>query len=170
MVATGDGRYTVTLPDGSIHEGVTERFAQQLLGEEVDSVGIIRDVVQKVGDFIPGNDIFDQAGAWYDELGNPIMNMGPTGVPPNTGQPVVINQGGGAPPAVIPPGAVGTGSCGGGPSPVLKKVCGVYKWVIPKRRRRRQLLTNRDYNDLLKLQTLKVNQNMTAAISKALTR
>lgn len=53
---------------------------------------------------------------------------------------------------------------------VYKKVCGVYKWVKPGRRRRRDLLTERDYNALLRIQSLKVNQNMTIAIAKALSR
>jgi len=60
--------------------------------------------------------------------------------------------------------------CNTGASPVYKKVCGVYKWVYPKRRRRRTLLTESDYNALLRVQNLKVNQNMTVAIAKALTR
>lgn len=60
--------------------------------------------------------------------------------------------------------------CDTGPSPVYKKVCGVYKWVYPKRRRRRQLLTDSDYNGLLRIESLKVNKNMTIAIAKALTR
>lgn len=53
---------------------------------------------------------------------------------------------------------------------VYKKVCGQYKWVKQTRRRRRKLLTESDYNGLLKLQTLKVNQNMTVAIAKAIGR
>lgn len=38
-----------------------------------------------------------------------------------------------------------------GATPVYKKVCGVYKWVIPKRKRRKQLLTNSDAAGLAKL-------------------
>ncbi len=53
---------------------------------------------------------------------------------------------------------------------VYKKVCGEYKWVKQKRRRRRKLLTDSDYNGLLKLQTLKNNANMNIAIAKALGR
>lgn len=72
-----------------------------------------------------------------------------------------------APAAVTAPTAA---ACGTGASPVYKKVCGVYKWVYPKRRRRRALLTNGDYNDLLRIENLKVNKNMSVAIAKALTR
>ncbi len=43
------------------------------------------------------------------------------------------------------------------------------KWVRC-RRRRRKLLTESDYNALLKIQTLKNNQNMQVAIAKALSR
>lgn len=40
-------------------------------------------------------------------------------------------------------------SCGG--SPVYKKVCGQYKWVTPKRRRRKRLATQGDLKDLAAL-------------------
>ena len=47
----------------------------------------------------------------------------------------------------------GQRACGGA-SPVYKKVCGQYKWVYPKRRRRKQLLTNSDAAGLAKLKGL----------------
>jgi len=47
--------------------------------------------------------------------------------------------------------------------------CGNGGW-IKRRRRRRQLLSESDYNALLRIETLKVNKNMTMAIGKALTR
>ncbi len=47
--------------------------------------------------------------------------------------------------------------------------CGRGGW-IKRRRRRRQLLSESDYNALLRIETLKVNKNMTMAIGKALTR
>lgn len=114
--------------------------------------------------------------AWIDDLGQlvgiaapflggstPAPQVYTTGYDPS--EPVLANGG------TSGPGAPVTfANCAPGASPVWKKVCGEYKWVTPKRRRRRQLLTNRDYDDLLKLQTIKVNANMTAAISKALTR
>lgn len=68
------------------------------------------------------------------------------------------------------PGPAAAAACGPGGSPVWKKVCGQYKWVYPKRRRRRQLLTESDYNALLRIENLKVNKNMSVAIAKALTR
>jgi len=49
---------------------------------------------------------------------------------------------------VNPPTQCGTAS------PVYKKVCGAYKWVFPKRRRRKQLLTNSDAAGLAKLKGL----------------
>ncbi len=51
-----------------------------------------------------------------------------------------------------------------------KKSCGEWKWVKSGRRRRRVILTDSDYNGLLKLQTLKVNSNMNIAIAKAIGR
>ncbi len=41
-----------------------------------------------------------------------------------------------------------------GAQPVYKKVCGVYKWVIPKKKRRKQLLSNSDASGLAKLKGL----------------
>jgi len=127
-----------------------------------EGVSIINDVVDLLGDIFTD----DPDSGWWDTMGRPP--------PPAvmTPAPVVIQGGGGGVPPP-PPGypMAAAGSCGpSGPQPVYKQVCGVYKWVTPKRRRRRQLLTDSDYDSLLKLQTLKVNSNMTAAISKALTR
>jgi len=50
-----------------------------------------------------------------------------------------------------PPPPGGNGMNCDGPQPVWKKVCGVYKWVYPKRRRRRQLLTRTDAAGLAQL-------------------
>lgn len=41
-----------------------------------------------------------------------------------------------------------------GPKPVWKYSCGGYRWVYPKRRRRKQLLTNSDAAGLAKLKGL----------------
>jgi len=41
-----------------------------------------------------------------------------------------------------------------GPKPVYKYSCGGYRWVYPKRRRRKQLLTNSDAAGLAKLKGL----------------
>jgi len=52
---------------------------------------------------------------------------------------------------VIPeaPSAPAQSHCGG--SPVYKKVCGEYRWVTPKRRRRKRLATQSDLKDLAAL-------------------
>lgn len=50
-----------------------------------------------------------------------------------------------------------------GPSPVWKKVCGTYKWVYPKRRRRKQLITQSDAAGLAKLKGI-VGQGKTMEI------
>lgn len=54
---------------------------------------------------------------------------------------------------IIPeaPAPTASHSCGGGASPVYKKVCGQYKWVTPKRRRRKRLATQSDLKDLAAL-------------------
>lgn len=53
---------------------------------------------------------------------------------------------------------------------VYKKHCGEYRWVKQSRRRRKKLLTDADFNALLRIQALKVNTNMTIAIAKAIGR
>jgi len=50
----------------------------------------------------------------------------------------------------------------------LTKVCGVWKWVKSRRHRRRKLLTDADYNGLLKIQTLSNSKNMQIALAKAI--
>lgn len=73
------------------------------------------------------------------------------GAPPST--PVTYdNTGGGTGPPPPPNGGVVAGACGPvGPQPVWKKVCGVYKWVLPKRRRKRALATKGDLSQLAAL-------------------
>lgn len=71
--------------------------------------------------------------------------------PPATiGTAVITGNGCNLPPGPPPPPG-GCGMNGEGPQPVWKKVCGVYKWVYPKRRRRRQLLTRSDAAGLAQL-------------------
>lgn len=118
----------------------------------------------------------DDVVSFFDDLGDIIIDLIPAYVnPPGPSVPYqppsFVDPTLGPGPAPMPPGP-GGGSCapGDGPKPVWKCVCGVYKWVYPKRRRRRQLLTESDYNGLLRIESLKVNKNMTVAIAKALTR
>ena len=119
----------------------------QLLAGD-DTVGVFDDLGDVFVDWV-GQQVLDQP-APQQLVGTP---------PVGTAPPTISSQ------TMQAPG------CGvGGASPVYKKVCGVYKWVYPKRRRRRALLTNGDYNDLLRIEGLKVNKNMTTAIAKALTR
>jgi len=65
---------------------------------------------------------------------------GPVPAPGTSVVPTVINQPG--------PGAA---SCANGASPVWKKVCGQYKWVYPKRRRRKRLASKGDLADIAAL-------------------
>ncbi len=96
----------------------------------------------------------------YDTVDTAFGGMLPGGVAPQYGQgpleqysapaPVVIQQGGGGvPPAVISGGACGADDPSRGM--VYKKVCGQYKWVKQKRRRRRGLATKGDLRDLASL-------------------
>lgn len=77
---------------------------------------------------------------------------GPTGYAPGGGFTLATDMdqpGGGIPgyDVIKEPNAA---RCGGA-SPVYKKVCGGYKWVYPKKRRRRQLLTKSDAAGLAQL-------------------
>lgn len=75
----------------------------------------------------------------------------PGGAPPQQIVQTVVGDpgGGGQPPAVINQGA----ACGDDPSRgmVYKKVCGQYRWVKQKRRRRKSLATKGDLQDLASL-------------------
>ncbi len=73
-------------------------------------------------------------------------------------QPGAVLAGGGGvvvppagPPMAPPPGGGGACGPGSGGAPVFKSVCGVYKWVYPKRRRRKALATKGDLKDLAAL-------------------
>jgi len=118
---------------------------------------------------LPGsNDIFDQGANLLN-----IWQQGGSGTPA-VPPPVVLSS----PPtgiggAGIPNLPTTFGSC----EPddpmkgyVMKKVCGQWRWIKPKRRRRKPLLTESDYNALLRIESLKVNKNMTVAIAKTLSR
>ncbi len=130
------------------------------LQQEVEDVPSFFD---DLGDLVIG------AGAQYlQQALAPDVVYGPQQFGGNVGIPAPSGGGSMASPGVPPAVAQQCGPAGGWP--VWKRVCGVYKWVYPKRRRRRQLLTESDYNGLLRIESLKVNSNMKVAIAKALTR
>ncbi len=97
------------------------------------------------------------AGGWLPggvPVGGTIGPVAPPGfVTPGNG--VVGGGGGGG--VIVPPqgpsGPAGPAACGpgGGGTPVYKRVCGAYKWVYPKRRRRKSLATKGDLRDLASL-------------------
>ncbi len=93
------------------------------------------------------------------------------GVSAMAGPTLIANTPGGGIPfgefiAEPPPEAIADGMKGW----AYKKSCGEWRWIKSSRRRRRVLLTESDYNSLLRVETLKVNHNMTIAIAKALGR
>jgi len=108
----------------------------------------------ELGDFFGG--VLDLGSAYISSKFAPIQTQqfAPTQSLLAAGfvaPPGVVGNGGA--PVIPPPPSGGGGACGipCGPSPVWKKVCGVYKWVTPKRRRRKQLLTQSDAAGLAKL-------------------
>lgn len=124
-----------------------------VLTSEEPPVGIIEDItgaIEGVGEII---------GAWDRLTGEPapVMNY-----------PALVQNATTGVPVVVPPGGGGSG----GPPGMYwspRANCGAGKW-IKYRRKRRRLLSESDYNALLRIETLKVNKNMTMAIGKALTR
>lgn len=78
---------------------------------------------------------------------------GPTGYPPGGGFNMtdMAIPGGGIPGYDFIPEPGGQ-QCG--PKPVYKYSCGGYRWVYPKRKRRKQLLSNGDAAGLAKLKGL----------------
>lgn len=87
------------------------------------------------------------AGAQQPDITYVNAGGGPTGYTPGEGFAMdTIEKAGEMGGAIMgPPPA----ACGG--SPVYKKVCGAYRWVYPKRRRRKQLLTKSDAAGLAQL-------------------
>lgn len=109
-----------------------------------------------LGDFFSG--VGDIALEWLGGQVNPTnITIAP--------QPVTLLNGGGN--GVTPiataatPAPMAAQHCG--PSPVYKKVCGQYRWVWPKRRRRRQLLTGSDAAGLTQLVNILGNGKATQA-------
>ncbi len=117
--------------------------------EETD-VGVFSDIYDQIdtgwGGMLPGG-----VPPFWDSPTLGIPNIGPSSMPsplpmPTT-SPVIIGPDGSTLPGQFQKG----GSCEGGPYPVWKRVCGTYKWVMPKRRRRKQLATKGDIKSLAAL-------------------
>lgn len=132
--------------------------------------------------YVPNNTMFPSGGeevSFWDDLGDLAISwigqeagLFPTTTVPQT--PSVITGGGGTggvPPTTVvsSPGLPPINPNTGQPYKNMKWDPYKGKWVRC-RRRRRKLLTDSDYNALLKIQTLKNNQNMQVAIAKALGR
>jgi len=111
-----------------------------IFGTAVETIGNV------FGDWVGADGSFglDSTLGWAPTLG-PTVAAGPAVFTDPVAGVVLAPSGPGSPP--MPPGPPPPpGGCNmnDGPSPVWKKVCGVYKWVYPKRRRRKQLLTQSD--------------------------
>lgn len=138
LVAPGGAATLVeTIPAGTVtDDGIVygETTEDEEMGWITETIGEIYTTVDQnvFGGALPGGYIAGQAP--------PAGFINPA---------TVMTQGTGA--GVVqgaPPPAVAQAACGNGPSPVYKKVCGVYKWVYPKRRRRRSLATKGDIRDI----------------------
>lgn len=112
---------------------------------DVSLLGDIYDVVDaSLGGVLPGGVPMQVPTAWGGPVG-PIYQQAPSSLP------VPQAQGGMAPPG-LPPATAGTCS----PDDpykgwVYKRVCGQWKWVKKKYRRRKQLFTTRDASQLSSL-------------------
>lgn len=115
--------------------------------EETD-VGVFSDIYDTVdvlsGGWLPGGpvDPWDNPGV----LNFPTTTT-PAPIPPPGPSVVRVGPDGSTMPGQFQVG----GSCEQGPYPVWKRVCGQYKWVMPKRRRRKQLATKGDIKSLAAL-------------------
>lgn len=105
-------------------------------------------------------DFFTDVATSY--VSRPQINVaGPTGYPPGGGFGLPTTPAIGIPfYDLVPEAPVSASGCG--PKPVYKMVCGQYKWVIPKRKRRKQLLTASDAAGLANLVNILGNGKATA--------
>lgn len=167
------GRYTLTQDGVVIHRNVSAAFVKSLglhtpgyrpeLTVEEDEVGF------DLGDFLleTGKEaarvmlprFLEEATGLTPEAGLPVPTRVPTGpmTAPVRGNGMTMNTEGDVYIDKPPPGARG----------------GTYvfrngRWQKVRRRRRRKLLTEGDFNSLLKIQTLKNTDNIKIALSKAL--
>jgi len=109
-------------------------------GDDVSWIEDIYDTIDVgLGGWLPGGPV----SPWDDfPIGIPYT-------PPATTYPVPAPAP--VPVPTVPAVTTPTTTCSTGPSPVYKKVCGVYKWVYPKRRRRKALVTKSDAQGLATL-------------------
>lgn len=100
------------------------------------------------------NFFLDTASASLVAYAGRPRTVRPQGYAPGGGfqLPVAMDQPGGGIPGYDVIEEPNMQNCG--PKPVYKYSCGGYRWVYPKRRRRKQLLTNSDAAGLAKLKGL----------------
>lgn len=114
----------------------------------VDDMGWYEDLDRDwFGGMLPGG--ADPGDGGFNPVLFPQFPGGPGGTPPILPPmgPIPPGGGGGLPP--MPPGNnCGPASCA---APVWKKVCGQYRWVYGKRRRRKRLASKGDLADLAAL-------------------
>ena len=103
--------------------------------EEEENMGWIEDIYTTVDDVAFGGALPGGSEPWFDRAIQPVTNL-VTGSP--TAAPV---------PASAPSqGATMPDGCGG--TLVYKKVCGEWRWVRQRRRRRKRVATERDVKDV----------------------
>lgn len=147
------GKYIITTDTGQVLANTTARFVAQVLGEGNLPISFVPDP-----QFIPVEDEEDEDLAGFD-LGDFVEDIGRAIIPDLLEKALGLGPNGGKPagPITLQPSAPSGGYAG--PKLVAKRRC---------RRRRRKLLTDGDFNALLKIQTLKNTDTMKIAISKAL--
>ena len=126
------GLYEATLPTTIVDRGLEPDII--ITDSEDGDVSIIEDLWNQVDDTVFGGWL--PGGAPVG--GNPTAPAAGQVVATEDGGAVVVNAPTGAPPMPTYTG----------PKPVLKYHCGAYKWVFPKRRRRRRLASQSDIKDL----------------------
>lgn len=129
-------------------EWVNIAMTQRLAPTNGGSMPSWVDILREVGQSIPGNDIIDIGFGIYDRLNPDNMPSTPGTVvtPPPRTQPTTARTSSPGQPPMQP-----YDPCHPGPKPVWKSVCGEYKWVWPRRRRRKRLATTTDIRDITSL-------------------
>lgn len=160
------GRYIVTTDDGREYPNSSKSFVDSLGLHVPDDPTIIRE--DDMAGFDLGDVLTDVARTmlprWIEEAVG-ITEPGAGLVPPV--RPPVVPIGGYTVPQPDPRGTGPFIPAGGVPGP-RGHVFRNGRWVRIRRRRRRKLLTEGDFNSLLKIQTLKNTDNIKIALSKAL--
>lgn len=155
ILAEANPGVSVASPEQAIPAPIQPQIFPTVTAGQDDMSIDLGGIATTIGDFIPGTDLFEIGGAIYNAATASTPPPVVVPFPTNTGSPTVQPVPSAAPTVVRYPGYR------------YDPIKGRY---VKTRRRRRKLLTECDYNDLLKIQTLKNTDNVKIALAKSLGR